>query len=227
MYHLAHEIHSSTRSVITTTTTKIFIPTETQARVTLLTQQKNWQEDLNTKIVRYGHVCVGRLFESKTGKLLGVDPGDIKLLAEFSKYTLVEGDGSARFSVKAPEAWEPVIPLCSNIVIYVLGLDCFGKRANSQSVHRIDKFLELTGLYENEIIESSALARLVTNPEGGLKNVPATSDFYIALNKSDLLPDLHIAIDLGTRIVAEGNGRINSVVVTGKYGSERRSFVIN
>lgn len=226
MFDLAHEILSLNYRVITTTTTKMFPPSETQAKVLQLTSEPDWEKGLEQKIREYFHVCLGRKIEPLNGKLLGITSEEIRLLEKYSDYILVEGDGSAGLPVKAPEKWEPVIPWPSNIVIYVVGLDCLGKPAASKTVHRIQKFLEVTGLLENEIIDFSTLKKLVTSKYAGLKNIPESSEIYIAFTKSDTFSDAEIFRKLASMIMSGGNNRIRAVVVTGKYGPGRINLVV-
>lgn len=225
MFDLAQEILRLDHRVITTTTTKMFAPSESRTKAVQLTSQSDWANGLQKKISDHFHVCLGRQIEPLTGKLLGISSEEIRLLEKHSDYILVEGDGSAGLPVKAPEQWEPVIPWRSNIVIYVVGLDCLGRPASSKTVHRIDRFLEVTGLLEDEIIDFSALTKLVTSQYAGLKNIPEHSEIYIALNKSDIFSDAQTLRKLASMIMSIGNDRIKAVIVTGKYGSGRINLV--
>ncbi|MBI5295738.1 MAG: putative selenium-dependent hydroxylase accessory protein YqeC [Chloroflexi bacterium] len=102
---------------------------------------------------------------------------------------LIEADGSRGHALKAPAAHEPPIPAFVETVIVVAGLTGLGSPLNSDHVHRPQVFAELSGLPQGEPVTSEALARVLTHPQGGLKNIPHTARRLALLNQADT-PDL-------------------------------------
>ncbi|MBL7162763.1 MAG: putative selenium-dependent hydroxylase accessory protein YqeC [Anaerolineales bacterium] len=98
---------------------------------------------------------------------------------------LIEADGSRQRPLKAPASHEPPIPEFVDTVVVVAGLSGAGKPLTAEWVHRHERFAELSGLAVGEIITSAALARVLTHPEGGLKNIPPGARRIALLNQAD------------------------------------------
>ena len=98
---------------------------------------------------------------------------------------LIEADGTRQKALKAPNEHEPVIPEFTDTVIEVAGLSGLGKVLNEENVHRPQLFSSLSGLPLNESITSDALIRVLTHPDGGLKNIPLRARRVILLNQAD------------------------------------------
>jgi len=100
---------------------------------------------------------------------------------------LVEADGSRQRPLKAPAEHEPPIPSFVDLVVVVAGLNGLGKPLTSEWVHRPEIFAAISGLQLGETITATALAQVITNPEGGLKNIPSQARRIAVLNKADTL----------------------------------------
>lgn len=125
----------------------------------------------------------------EAGKVRGLDPGDIDLIAPFWDLILVEGDGAKHRPVKAPAEHEPVIPSSTGILLGCIGLDCIGKPLGPEHVHRPELFGKITGLGMDETVDERALGHLVENPLGLFKGIPPGARAVVALNKADLLEE--------------------------------------
>ncbi len=223
MFDLAAGISRLGLKVITTTTTRIYVPTSNQVASVKLTETENWKEIVVKDLAQFGHVCIGKAIETDSNKLVGIDEDEVFSASRIADFTIVEGDGACSLSVKGTEAWEPLIPCLTDLVIYVIGLDCIGKPANKLVVHKPAKFLEVTRLKENERITLASLATLATHPNAGYKNVPAGSHFYVLLNKSDILKNIKQTRELCSMVMAQGGKRLNGVIISGEYESGRIS----
>jgi molybdenum cofactor cytidylyltransferase len=98
---------------------------------------------------------------------------------------LVEADGSRRRPLKAPAMHEPAIPAWVQHVVVVAGLSAMGAPLNAELVHRPEYFAALSGLSPDEPITTEALARVLNNVEGGLKNIPVNARRVALLNQAD------------------------------------------
>lgn len=97
----------------------------------------------------------------------------------------IEADGSKGLPLKAPAEHEPPIPDFVETVIYVVGLTGLGGPLSEATVHRPDRFARLAGLSIGEVITPDAVARVLLDPGGGLKNMPPAARRIALLNQAD------------------------------------------
>jgi probable selenium-dependent hydroxylase accessory protein YqeC len=183
MFRLAKELSDEGKTVLVTTTTAIYYPSEYQNGQTVIADLL--LPDLFDSI-RNGITVYGRAL-SKEGKLLGVDPEflDALFLKGIFDYIIVEGDGSKGRPIKAPAGHEPVIPSLASRVLGLVGLDCVGKTVCPENVHRPELFCNITGCSEGDIINAEMICRLIAHEEGLFKAVPSRAERYVVLNKAD------------------------------------------
>jgi molybdenum cofactor cytidylyltransferase len=98
---------------------------------------------------------------------------------------LVEADGSRQRPLKAWAEHEPPIPGCAAQVVHVVGLTSIGKSLNGENVHRPEAFSRISGLNVEELITAAAIQRVLTDPSGGLKNIPVGARRVVLLNQAD------------------------------------------
>ncbi len=98
---------------------------------------------------------------------------------------LVEADGARGLPLKAPASHEPAIPPWTSMVVYMAGMAGINQPLAPGYVHRLQQFRALSGLGEGELISADAIAAVVTNPEGGLKNIPPGARRVLLLNQAD------------------------------------------
>lgn len=226
MYALAREILARNETVISTTSAKIAPPTSNQSPRLLLLEDDPDLRELPEQLARFKHVTVGRAIVAPHGKLDGIPELTIGRCLDLADRVIVEADGAAGRPIKAPEDWEPVIPIFANLVIPVVGLDCVGKPASEDWVFRIERFLALTGLRKGEIIKPDSIAKLLSSDCGALKGVGADATVTPFLNKLDLLVD-RAAVEAIIRNVTGLTDRIQRIVV-GKLRNkiELKSFMV-
>jgi molybdenum cofactor cytidylyltransferase len=119
----------------------------------------------------------------------GLPPGLLEKVRAFANVhylpLLVEADGSHTCPLKAPAEHEPTIPDFTQVVVVVAGLLGLGKPLTKSWVHRPEKFAELADLNIGEIVTGDALAKLLLNGDGGLKNIPSNARRIVLLNQAD------------------------------------------
>jgi probable selenium-dependent hydroxylase accessory protein YqeC len=182
MFALAAELKSRGRSVLVTTTTAIYYPpVECYDEINIIDKI----EIDSFRKVSGGSVHVLGSKVNEAGKLLGVKKEDINNIFNNNifDYILVEGDGSKRLPIKAPAEHEPVIPEFTTKVVGVIGMDVFGKKINSDNVHRQELFCELAGSNIGEIIDEAKILSLIQNKNGLFKSTPSKACKYLLLNK--------------------------------------------
>ena len=172
MYALSAEYARENHPVIITTTTRIGIPEPGDARMA--------DTESAERIAVPGTViCVGENREE--GKLSY--PGDEvweRCLAEADR-VFAEADGAKMMPVKAPAGHEP----CLNhrgidSVVAVAGLSALGKPMED-ICFRLDIACNLLGVARKAILTPEMLAKLLTSPEGQLKNVASKDSFRVLL----------------------------------------------
>lgn len=123
---------------------------------------------------------------------------------------LIEADGSRQKPLKAWAEHEPPIPGFVEQVVHMAGLTGIGKLLSEDSVHRSEIFSELSGLRMGEAITSEALIRVLTNPNGGQKNIPPGAKKIIMLNQADI-PELQ---SLGHGMAGPLLAHFHSVIIS-------------
>ena len=98
---------------------------------------------------------------------------------------LIEADGSRQRPLKAWAEHEPPIPTFAEQIVTIAGLTGIGKSLSAQNVHRPEIFSALSGLKIGKAVTPDALTRVLTHPEGGLKNIPVGARKIVLLNQAD------------------------------------------
>jgi molybdenum cofactor cytidylyltransferase len=110
----------------------------------------------------------------------------VRAIAEDHNLPLfIEADGSHTYPLKAPAEHEPAIPDFAQVVVVVAGLQGLGKTLTKNWVHRPEKFAELSELHIGELVTGDALAKVLLNRNGGLKNIPSNARRIVLLNQAD------------------------------------------
>jgi len=213
MYALAHEMVGLGQTVVSTTTTKIYLPRPDESPHLVLARDATDLAELSERLSEFKHVTVGREVDSSTSKLRAASDETIRTAAQAANRVLIEADGAAGRPVKAPAPWEPVIPACTDLVVLVVGLDCLGRPAEERWVFRLKEFLALTGLEAGDRVTPRSIGRLVTDKKGGLKGVTPRMGFIPFLNKIDLVTDHELAMETVKAIQQLSESRIRRIVV--------------
>lgn len=97
----------------------------------------------------------------------------------------IEADGSRQKPLKAPAEHEPAIPSCADVVVVTAGMRGLNKPLDENFIHRPEIFGALSGLGAGETVSTEAVIRVLTHPQGGLKNIPAGARKVALLNQAD------------------------------------------
>lgn len=133
-------------------------------------------------------VATGYLPENK---LRGIEPGLVNGLARLVGIDclLVEADGAARKPFKAPASHEPVVPSSTTVLVPVVGATAVDKPLLGEHVHRPEIVSGLTGTPCGERLTAGAIARVLLDSRGGLKDCPETARVYPLVNQADSSPN--------------------------------------
>lgn len=215
MFRLAKELVLSGKSVVTTTTTKIFEPTVKETNFLFIDPEEEKIKDfVRTHLDQYHHITVaqGRI---QSRKLRGISPNLVKELWSLPGVdtVIVEADGAAGRTIKAPREGEPVIPSNTTLVIAILGVDGVEMELNEENVFQPEKISKLTGISVGQRITDEGMAILMTHPEGLFKGTPSSSRVVAFLNKVDILNGVKIGKSISQKIFEKRHRQIERIVL--------------
>jgi probable selenium-dependent hydroxylase accessory protein YqeC len=202
MFHLARQLARSGKRVLTTTTTRLLVPTPDQSQTVLIAADPGAVLlQASCCLHATSHITAAAAHLEESGKLQGFAPGAIRIFRESGLFDwiLVEADGAARRPLKAPAGHEPVIPPDTTVLVAVAGLEVLGEPLSEELVFRSGLAGTLMGLAAGETVTESALARLLAHPFGAFKGAPPNARRFIFLNKADS-PQRR---DCGARVAGE------------------------
>jgi probable selenium-dependent hydroxylase accessory protein YqeC len=189
MFSLARELSKAGESVLTTTTTKFLMPTKDQSSHVILSDSVDVVlEKSRDRIRKNLHIsAASKRIDIRLGKLKGFDSEVVDEIykAGIFRWILVEADGAAERSLKAPTDHEPVIPSSSSLVIGIIGLKCIGKPLNEKWVFRHQLYANITGLKPEEPVTEESVALALKQKNGIMKNCPPHANKVVFLNMAD------------------------------------------
>ena len=222
MFQLAREIAADGDSVLTTTTTKVYFPSQHQsACVVTAGSEELLLSQLNDLCSEHLHITAAAGHVAGQKKLIGFNPPSISTIfqANLFRWIVVEADGSRRRPLKAPADHEPVIPDCTKWVIGVLGLSGVGKPLTEKWVYRHDLFARVSGLAPGDYITEAAIGEVLISEKGIFKNAPVDAVRLVFLNQADM-PQRRVAGQKIVEYLARRNtGGLRRVVV-GRAGHD-------
>jgi probable selenium-dependent hydroxylase accessory protein YqeC len=120
-------------------------------------------------------------------KLAGLPPGELDAVFDGDGFDrmLVEADGSARRSLKAPAAHEPVFPGRTDALVMVAGLNGLGRPLDDAHLFRPEIWAALTGARLGDPVTPEDLAEVVRHPDGLARGAPADAARRVFLNRAD------------------------------------------
>ena len=180
---LAKELHGCGKTVIVTTTTKMYMPTKEQMYHVLLDPT---EEAIEQAVANAGIIAIGG--GEKEGKLQSISEALVGSLVQYADYVLVEGDGSKCRPLKVPLAYEPVIPEDTQQVVIVVGLTCIGLPLNIGCC-RYEKAMTLLGITdEAHKITIDDVITFLINPEGLQQGIEGREQVLL-INQADCIEE--------------------------------------
>jgi molybdenum cofactor cytidylyltransferase len=218
MFRLAAELAADGQYVITTTTTRIFAAQIGLAPRHLIApglpgDYPEVVEAISTALVESGHVLVTGPVEPGSPKAFGVAPEWIAALRALPGHpaVLIEADGARMRPFKAPADHEPVIPLQTDLVVVVMGADAFGAPLDTERIHRPERVSALVGEPLGVEVTPDLVAKVLTHPAGGLKEVPTAARVMVLINKVESREASQLARSLAGRLLA--HDRLEGVIL--------------
>ena len=212
LVRLAREVVEGGGRAITTTTTRIF-----GAQIALapahVPAASVTRERLAAELALHRHVLVIGATDADSGKAEGISLDLFRhVRAWFPDVCLLnEADGSRMRPFKAPADYEPVIPADTTLVAVVVGADVLGRSLDAEHVHRPELVATLSGAPMGAPVTPAIVARVLADPQGGRKGVPAGARVVVLINKVEGLPDRAPARETAERLLRDP--AIHSVVL--------------
>lgn len=215
MLRLARELSTSGDTVLTTTTTKIYPPSDpfeclivSDSPVDILNKAR--------KLLKYTpHISAAARQVSPHGKLIGFAPETIGLFRKSNlfRWIIVEADGAARRPLKAPAPHEPVIPDCTNWVIGIVGLSAVGRPLDNQNVFRPELVSNITGLAEGMEILDKTICDLLLHRQGIFQGTPTGAKKIAFLNQADIPQKIQVGRTIIQCLIKKKSIGLSRVVI--------------
>lgn len=201
----------SEEKVLISPTTKIGIPTRTNAPV--CTTLEECENHSPIQGIQY----MGIVPPNTPHKLTSLPLPVLKEQREKYDISLLEADGSRGLPCKGWLETEPVIPPYTTHTVGIVTLRGLGKPSNEENVLRLPEFLELTGLSMNENITEKALVKMITGKKGLFKNSLGTR--VLCMNQIESSKDEMPALQLIWQIKESSPNTLDKVF----FGSARKN----
>jgi len=189
MFKLARELAQAGETVLTTTTTKILKPEKNQSPHVIVSPNPDQVIERAQEVLeRHRHITAAPAAVASTrNKLTGFRPEVVDELFSAGAFCwiLVEADGAAGLSLKAPAPYEPVIPASTGWVIGVAGLKSVGKALSEKWVFRPKRYAEITGLHIGQTVSEASVATILAATDGVMKGSPPEAKRIAFLNMAD------------------------------------------
>lgn len=183
MYTLAAELAQRGNRVVTTTTTNIYIPGQSDTDTLIVADEiPTMLKMVNDAWKQHHRVSVaGAVIVA--GKLGGLQPDQpYELLTRGgADVVIVEADGARHAMIKAPAEYEPVVPLQTNVALLVMSAEAINQPLNADIAHRPERIAAVLGIEQGEILTPQLIAHLMTSPQGSMKNIPERASAYLLI----------------------------------------------
>ncbi|MEO7051786.1 MAG: selenium cofactor biosynthesis protein YqeC [Rhodanobacter sp.] len=125
---------------------------------------------------------------------------------------LVKADGARRRLIKAPAEGEPIYPVGTELVLYLVSAHALGRKLNAGVAHRVEEFTALTGAAEGTIIGSEHIVKLLTSAAGAMKGIAAGTRVVPVINRVDTPARHRQARDIAEQVLS-ASPRFSGVVL--------------
>jgi probable selenium-dependent hydroxylase accessory protein YqeC len=229
LFRLAKELAAAGESVLTTTTTKIFMPAPAQSANVIIaseiTETLRRTEALPPPAL---HVTAAAAQDTATGKLTGFAPDAIEAFRNSGRFRwiLVEADGASRRPLKAPAAHEPVISEATGWLVAVVGLDAIGNPLTDAWVFRPERYAEITGIPPGSPVTPESVSTALLHESGIMKGCPPTARRFVFLNKADGEDRRNAGRRIAEIVTANSRGKLSGILMgcAADDGAEIYSF---
>lgn len=201
MYRLGRELVNLGWRVIATTTTMIRPPSVAPKETLVVSSDPEEALRLTKEALRQNNlITLATQRLEAENKLKGIELDLVEELAKLADVVIIEADGAKGRSLKAPAAYEPVVPAITTLFVPVVGVDAVGCTLSEETVHRPQLVAELTGLTLGQVVHASTIAKLLVHERGALKGAPPSARVMPFINKVQDEAALAIARQIARQI---------------------------
>jgi molybdenum cofactor cytidylyltransferase len=199
MFRLASELSAAGLRVLTTTTTHI---SQEQIKLAPASIGRDEIPLLKSLLDQHSHCLLIGPPDGK-GRVYGASS---ELIASLHTrpgidVILIEADGSRSRPFKAPGEHEPVVPDATTILAPIVGLHAIGQILDEDHAHRSEIIAALTQQKLGSTITIETIARVLSHPRGGAKQLPAGARLTPLLNSADTDAAVNQARDLADMLL--------------------------
>ncbi|HSO61884.1 MAG TPA: selenium cofactor biosynthesis protein YqeC [Desulfobacterales bacterium] len=230
MFRLARELSVAGETVLTTTTTRIFMPEEGQCRCVILADTaEKILEQAAPALNRHRHITAAAGLSTDPAKLAGLTPDVVDRLrvSQLFDWIIVEADGAAGRPLKAPAGHEPVIPFCTGWLVGMVGLRALGKPLTDQWVFRAELFSRITGFPPGAPVTEEAIVAALVHEQGVMKGAPEECRCLAFLNQADEPGANAAGLKIAGLLKRLGGPRIQRTIVGHVLGEPPIAAVFN
>ncbi len=202
LFAFGKELPSWRKGILLTTTTKIWEPPTAPYFALFLSERfsevKRW-------VKNNGGQAPCLLIARKklgSGKLMGIPPQWVEELPSVANLSMIviEADGAAGRSLKAPREGEPVVPQNTTLLIPVMGIDVLGCPLDEEHVFRSEIASRLLNLAIGSKVTKTAIFTLLSEL---IKSRPPEARVIPFINKIDLAGGLEKARKMGAYLLQD------------------------
>jgi len=212
LFALGKELSFKKKGILLTTTTKIREPVPSPSFGLFVSDRlSEVREWITRNFDRFPFLVVAQR-RLPDGKLGGIDPQWVRELSSLPelKMIVIEADGAAGRSLKAPRDNEPVIAENTSLLIPVVGIDALGRPLNEEHVFRSEIAARLLKVEIGSEVNEEVITRLVGEI---IKGKPGQAKVVPCINKVDLPNGLEKAKTLARHLLRKGSPQIKRVVL--------------
>ncbi|SCI13321.1 MULTISPECIES: selenium cofactor biosynthesis protein YqeC [unclassified Romboutsia] len=156
--------HRKSLRVLSTTTTKIYLPQKESYDKLIMKKS----DDEFKFLKDFGVTLAGR-YINEENKVVGLNFKEIEEIEVNFDLILIEGDGSKKKKLKGWRDNEPVIYPKSNKVIGIVDITSYDMDINMENIHNLSRFIEISKCKE-EKVNLIHLKNMILNENGLFKN---------------------------------------------------------
>jgi len=212
LFAFGKELLSCRKGILLTTTTKIWEPPAGPCFALFLSERfsevKRWVRNNGDKVPC---LLIARK-KLSNGKLLGIPPQWVEELPSVADISMIviEADGAAGRSLKAPREGEPVVPQNTTLLIPVVGIDVLGCPLDEEHVFRSEIASRLLNLAIGSKVTETIIFTLLSEL---IKSRPPEARVIPFINKVDLAGGLEKARKMGAYLLRDKEAAWERVVL--------------
>lgn len=183
MFTLAAELAQRGNRVVTTTTTNIYFPRQGETDTLIVAAETPHILKMVNDAWSHHHRVTVAGTAIGAGKLSSLQPDQpYELLTRGgADVVIVEADGAHHHMIKAPAEYEPVVPPQTNVALLLMSAEAINQPLNADIAHRSERIATVLGIQQGDILTPHHIARLMTGPQGAMKNIPGQAAIHLLI----------------------------------------------